>query len=502
MRRVLDSPLLVILIGIGALAMFIPAVHARVLGDLVVFHGFLWSGLLFLVLTALLGVATSRYRPRSVVRSQFLSLIAAYAVLPLVLAVPVAEVVPDLRYLDAWFEMVSSFTTTGATVFDLPQQLHPSVHLWRGLVGWLGGFFILVAAMALLAPLNIGGFELLSGRRVGRGLPDGVQTGVRVDPSARLVSEVLRMAPVYAGLTGLLWLGLVALGARPLTGAMHAMATLSTSGISPVNGMGGAGTGGEALVLLFLVFALTRRTMPVPRGIHGGGLLNDPELRLGLGMILLVSVVLFLRHSLGAIEIAHGDDRAGAASAFWGIVFTVASFLTTTGFVADGWTEARSWSGLPAPGLILVGLVLIGGGVATTAGGLKLLRVYALHAQARRELERLLHPSSVAGGGRRARQLRREGAHAAWLFLMLFAITSALVISALTLTGLNFETALVFSVAALSTTGPLVSVATELPLSWALLGDPAKLLLGGAMVLGRLEMLMILALLIPDISRN
>ena len=150
------------------------------------------------------------------------------------------------------------------------------------------------------------------------------------------------------------------------------------------------------------------------------------------------------------------------------------------------------------PGLVLLGLCVIGGGVATTAGGVKLLRVYALFRHGERELERLVHPNSIGRGGALARRLRREGAYAAWIFFMIFAITIASVMLALTVTGVAFGPAMVLAVAALSTTGPLAAVATEDPILYAILSDPAKAVLAVTMVVGRLETLAILALLAPD----
>jgi trk system potassium uptake protein TrkH len=85
---------------------------------------------------------------------------------------------------------------------------------------------------------------------------------------------------------------------------------------------------------------------------------------------------------------------------------------------------------------------------------------------------------------------------------MLFAISIAIVMAALTLTGLAFEPAMIFAVAALSTTGPLVTVAAEAPLSYNSLGPAAKVIVAAAMVLGRLETLAILALLIPESWRR
>jgi len=190
------------------------------------------------------------------------------------------------------------------------------------------------------------------------------------------------------------------------------------------------------------------------------------------------------------------------AQAIWGDLFTIASFLTTTGFESRYWLSATDWSGLHTPGVFLIGLALIGGGVATTAGGVKLLRIYALFRHSERELQRLLHPSSVSGGGREARRIRKQGAYISWIFFMLFAMSIAGVMLALSLTGVQFETTMILAVSALTTTGPLADIAAESPISFSGIPDAAKVILVFAMVLGRLETLAIIALFNPEIWRN
>ncbi|MCE8421839.1 TrkH family potassium uptake protein, partial [Rhodovulum sulfidophilum] len=138
---------------------------------------------------------------------------------------------------------------------------------------------------------------------------------------------------------------------------------------------------------------------------------RDPEVMMAFFFLIGVPVVLFLRHWIGAIETEETQNIAAAARAMWGGLFTTLSFLTTTGYESRDWVASRSWSGLGTPGLILLGLAIVGGGVATTAGGVKLLRVYALYRHAERELERIVHPSSIGGQGVVARRLRREGAY-------------------------------------------------------------------------------------------
>lgn len=503
--RLLNLPLFVILMGIGALAMYLPAAHAAVVGEYEIMRAFFQSANLMLVLTALIGIATSGRVIKNQGRSYLFALLAAFTVLPLFLAVPFRISVTDTSFLNAYLEMVSDFSTTGLTMFSDPTRLPDSVHLWRAIVGWLGGFLMLVAAVAILAPMNLGGFEVLSSARTGYGASVLAQTTWTSDGSLRLQRFALRLLPIYAGLTWVLWITLLVLGDRPFVALCHAMSVISTSGISPVGGLQGSGSGlgGEAAIFLVLIFAISRQAYVADQsGIGFFRLFSDPEFRLASVFIILVPSLLFVRHWFGAYELDEiGAVRQGA-NALWGAVFTVMSFLTTTGFESAAWSTAQNWSGLATPGMILMGLALIGGGVATTAGGVKLLRVYALYKHGTREMDRLVHPSSVGGSGSAARILRRQGAYAAWIFFMLFALSLAVTVIAFTLTGIDFDVAMTLAIASLSTTGPLVNVAMDTPIDLVTLSDTAKYILGIAMVLGRLETLAIIALLNPEFWRT
>ena len=504
-HRLTRIPFFVLLMAIGSVAMLLPAVHALVREDWLTSRTFLYGAILGLMLSLLIGLATANYRPTSVPRSQLSALLAAFTLLPVMFAIPFHEALGTTSFLNAWFEMVSSFTTTGATVYDNVARLNDSLHLWRATVGWLGGLLIWVTAVSILAPMNLGGFEVRNPAMVGEGGSRLSQITRVADSSERLVRYAARLLPIYTALTALLWLGLVAAGDRPFVAFNHAMSTLATSGISPIGGLRYDTSGflGELLIMIFGVFALSRLTFARNMfGDHGGRLMRDPELRMGLALVLIVPGLLFMRHFFGAVEDRVEAALPQAAAALWGALFTVSSFLTTTGFESRYWLGAADWSGLETPGLVLVGLALIGGGVATTAGGVKLMRVYALWMHGKRELERLVHPHSIGGDGVEARRIRREGAFISWIFFMLFALSVTAVMLALSLTGVQFEVAMTLTVAALSTTGPLAEMGAQYPISYAGIPAMAKMILAAAMVLGRLETLAIIALLNPSSWRS
>lgn len=543
MARLDRLPVLVIAGLVLALAMLVPAAHAQVVGDpraAAVFAGAAGGAL---VLGTLLGIATATAPAAAPSRGVLATLLGVYAGLPLAAAVPFAVLLPDTGLFNAWWEMLSCLTTTGASLYAA-ELLPPTLHLWRATVGWLGGLFILVAAIALMAPVRVGGFEIMDrttgtderfdriGGTPATGLRPGRDFAAHLgDPSLRLIRWGAEIAPVYAAMTVALWAGLMVAGDTALSGLIRAMGTLSTSGVSlsgePVGAAGGMGA--EALVALFMLTALTRRAWPGGNELKTTRRLrDDPELRLAAALVALVTLTLVLRPFIGAFfaevqpvltpEPAAPDLSGGlarAAGAAWGSFFTALSFLTTTGWTSAQWDGARAWSGLTAPGLMLAGLAIMGGGVATTAGGVKLLRIFALALHARRELDKIIHPASVAGGGPVTRRLRGPGAYLAFIFFMVFALSIMATIALVSVRPVAFESATILSVAALTNTGQLAEAIPLAPVfegsagiagspwqGWAGLAPMTKAVLAAAMVAGRLEMLAILALLTPGAWRR
>lgn len=503
MNKILALPLFVILMGIGALAMLVPSFHALFISEFETSRLFFYGALLFSILTVFVALATVSYAPRSAARSHLTTLFASFTALPIMLATPFWLSVPGLTFFQAWFEMVSSITTTGATLFYDPDMLNSAQHLWRAEVAWLGGFLVWVAALAILAPLNMGGFEVRSRSDTEYNLADSHLTRF-VSPSDRLVRAMVDLAPIYGGLTLALWILMVLAGDPSIVALSHAMSIVSTSGISPIGGLshseGGLVT--EMIVAVFFIFALSRLTFSqsLP-GETRRTVWDDPELRLGLGIGLSATVIIFSRHFVSdSPEVSQGF--VAAITAFWGELFTVFSFLTTTGFESLYWEGSQVWSGANGLGFTLVGLALIGGGIATTAGGVKLLRVYALLRHSQREIERLVHPNSVGGAGQEARLVRRQGAFVAWIFFMLFVFSVASVLVLLTLSGTEFEVALTMAVAGFSTTGPLLNHVTDFPILLDQLSPLTQLIFAASMVLGRLEAMVLIALLNPEFWRD
>lgn len=542
MMRPSEMPLVLLLTTVGAVAMLAPAAQAAFTDDWRLARIFLAASAatgLITTLIVLASAATPRARRLGRSHGGLTSLAATFALLPAVLALPLAMALPDTGFLNAWWEMLSSLTTTGATLYD-PRILPLPLHLWRGLVGWLGGLMTLSAAVAILAPLQVGGFELVAAPLAPSSGTDRSRTAGAVrgysaragsirptieGDSWRMIRAARALMPIYGGVTLALWIGLTIAGEGGFAALMRAMGAISTSGIASLPGPAGAASGaaGEALIALALGLALSRRFWP------GGDILqtsrrlrDDPELRLAGAVILFVTLAVLLRHAVAVAGDAAQDGPPTALGALgdalrvaWGAGFTALSYLTTTGWTSTHWQGAVAWSGLQEPGLILAGLAIIGGGVATTAGGVKLLRIAALARHGSHEMERIVHPAAIAGGGPTWRRLRTVGAFLAFVSFMLFAVAIAVVMLLVTMQRVEFETATVLAIAALSNTGPLMqSVAVSPALSggagiagapwegWAGLPGLTKAILAAAMVVGRLEIVAVLALFSPGYWRR
>jgi len=506
--RPLRLPVFPLCLGILALAMLGPALFGLIQRDWESARNFLYTAIFTGFASAILTVALGSHRRDRAARGELRDLVTCWVLVPLFAAVPLWLTTPYIGAWGAWFDMVSAFTTTGGTVYAEPERVPEAVHLWRGMVAWFGGLVTLVAAFAILAPHNLGGFEVTVRSAGAAGQPGGKTTGpisLHGASTARLDERITRalrtLLPVYFALTAMLAFLFSALGQDGLAAAVHAMAIVSTSGISPyTNGLAANPSFlVELVAALFMVLAATRLTYAEARRFGAVERWHrDPELKLMALLVATATLALFLRHWFGALTIDLGDRASEAIPALWGAVFTSLSFLTTTGFESASWNSARDWSGLANPGLILLGLCAIGGGAATTAGGIKLVRGYALLRHGYRELERIAQPKSVLATGMRQRGVLREGAFLAWAFVMLYIMAIFVAVIALTLTGMAFEDSLVAAISSISNTGPAFALVTPGEIDFSRLSESQRVILSATMILGRIETLAVISLFNTD----
>ena len=287
------------------------------------------------------------------------------------------------RPVDAYFEAMSGFTTTGASVLTDIAALDRSLLMWRQFTQWLGGMGIIVLALAVLPRLRVGGRQLL----------ESEMPGPEVDQLAdRIRSTAQRLWLLYVALTAAQALILAVFGWTGIDDRMdlfnavaHAFTTLPTGGFSPEpRSIEPFAAASQWVIVVFMVlagmnFALLFRLF-VRR--KGRAVVRDEEARLYLTILALMSVLLAVGLWEAGVEIGEAAFRHGT--------FQVVSMMTTTGYAS---TDFIAWPAFAL--MIVIGVMFVGGSAGSTGGAIKVVRHLLLGKVLRRELRQTLHPEVV-----------------------------------------------------------------------------------------------------------
>jgi trk system potassium uptake protein TrkH len=287
------------------------------------------------------------------------------------------------RPVDAYFEAMSGFTTTGATVLTDVEGLNRSLALWRQFTQWLGGMGIIVLALAVLPRLRVGGRQLLESELPG---PEVDQLAERIRGTAQRL-WVLYVALTAAEVVALSFLGLTGIDPEMdvYEAVAHAFSTMPTGGFSTeARSVEAFGAASQWVIVLFMVvaganFALTYRAIIQ---LRPRALVRDEELRLYLGLLALGSLVLTVEIWSELFENGEEAVRHG--------VFQAVSIMTTTGYASF---DFAAWPTLAL--MTIVALMFVGGSAGSTSGSIKVIRHLMMGRLLRRELTQTLHPEEV-----------------------------------------------------------------------------------------------------------
>lgn len=392
------------------------------------------------------------------------------------------------RPVDALFEAMSGFTTTGASTLTDIEALDHSLAMWRQFTQWLGGMGIVVLALAVLPRLRVGGRQLL----------ENEMPGPEIDQlSERIRSTAQRLWLLYVGITAAMVATLVVVWLAGLDDAMspyealaHALSTLPTGGFSTQGrSIEGFSATSQWVIAFFMLvaganFALWYRTL-VRRDWLAAP--RDEELRVYL-------IVIGLASALVAVELwAEGLAGAGEAS-FRHAVFQVTSLMTTTGFAS---ADFNTWTPLAAMALVFV--MLIGGCAGSTGGSIKVVRHLLLGKVLRRELRQTVHPEEIVPVKLNKRVVDERTLRAIVAFIMLYlgAFVLGTGIIAIEAAHRGPELSVLDAIAASATTlgnvGPAFGVAGPMG-SFESFGDFSTVTMIVLMWLGRLELIPIVVL--------
>lgn len=383
--------------------------------------------------------------------------------------------------IDAYFESISGFTTTGATILTNIEAMDPSLLFWRSLIQWLGGMGIIVLAVALLPLLGVGGMQLFRAEVPGpvkdRMLP-------RIQDTAKLLWVV------YLGVTLACTIALVAAGMPVFESICHALTCLATGGFSPKNASVGAYGGAVQWVMVFFMFVAGVNFALHFMALRGRPLkyLRSEELRFYV-VLTLVATAIVLVANLVHRDLPFTDQVRHAA-------FQTVSICTTTGYGTD---DYELWPGV---GQVVIMLLMFAGGCSgSTAGGFKCVRVLLIFKHAYVQVFRLVHPHAVKHVKIDDKLVPEDVMHSILGLFALYVITmftATLVMAAL---GLDLVTAASTVITCVNNVGPGLGEVGPTEHFGAIPGL-GKLVLTACMVMGRLELFTVMVLLLPSFWRR
>jgi trk system potassium uptake protein TrkH len=379
-------------------------------------------------------------------------------------------------FSNAFFEVISGFTTTGASILNDIEAIPKGLLFWRSLTHWIGGMGIIVLSLAILPFLGIGGMQLFAAEVPGP-TPD------KLHP--RITGTAKRLWGIYVLLTLAQTIFLMIGGLDLFDSLCHAFGTMATGGFSTQNASVALYSPYIQWVITFFMFLAGVNFTLHYYALHGKVLRvwKNEEFRFYLTLIALFGITI-----TGLLWF--NSDLSGE-EALRTSFFQVVSITTTTGFVSS---DYLLWS--PFAGFLIFTLMFFGGSAGSTGGGIKSIRHLLLFRAAATELKKMIHPKAVIMVRYNGHSVQRDyifNILAFFLFYMLIFFVGAMALSAV---GLDFDSAIGASIAALGNIGPGIGDVGPVE-NYASIPLVGKWILTFLMLLGRLELFTILVFLSP-----
>ncbi len=392
----------------------------------------------------------------------------------------------------AYFESMSGYTTTGASVLETIEPVDKSLLFWRATTHWLGGMGIIVLIVAVLPSLGAGGKQLYRSE-----VPGVDKTGLL----PRMQDTAAMLYKIYVGMTVVQTACLVAAGMSLFDALCHTFATLSTGGFSTRTASVAAfdSLPVEIIIIVFMVlsgmnfglyFAMLKGDWKAP--------LRNTEWRWYLGILLVASllVTVNLMGVQGAIpedpNASAPDVRYGFGRALRMAVFQVSTIMTTTGFATD---NTHLWPYFSRA--VLIALMIVGACSGSTAGGTKVFRVALMAKIVRSQLERLFRPKTFRAIRMNGLAVPMEVQLTVFTFFALHVMVLVGGTMLMSLLGLPFQTAFSSVVATVNNIGPGMELVGSTG-NYAFVPPAGKWFLSLLMVIGRLEFFSICVLFLPS----
>ncbi|WP_299106614.1 TrkH family potassium uptake protein [uncultured Winogradskyella sp.] len=405
----------------------------------------------------------------------------------------VTEAIPS--FTDAFFETMSGYTTTGASILNDIEIVPKGVLFWRSITHWIGGMGIIVLAIAILPLLGVGGMQLFAAEAPG---PSADKLHPRITDTAK------RLWLIYFGYTAAETILLQIAGMSFFDAINHALSTLSTGGFSTKNASVAYWNDNPAIqyIIIFFMFLAGTNFVLSYYLFKGkvGKILKDEEFKLYSTFIIvftaIAAVLIYFRADVSLSSIDHPMVLGEAESAIRHALFQVLTVITTTGFVSADYTL---WT--PFLTVFFFGLMFLGGSAGSTSGGVKVMRQLILIKNSFLEFKRALHPNAIIPVRYNGKSVSKDivfNVLGFFILYMLSFIVGALVFS---MFQMDFESAIGLSASSLGNVGPALGDFGPVN-NYSALPALGKWWASFLMLIGRLELFTVLILLTPFFWRN
>ena len=386
----------------------------------------------------------------------------------------------DFSFTNAFFESMSGITTTGSTVIVNLENMPKSILLWRAILQWLGGIGIIIMAITLMPIMNVGGMQLFK--------ISSNDSSEKVLPKSKEIA--LRLIYIYSGLTMMCALTYYGFGMNFFDSITHSMTTLDTGGFSNYNESIGFfdSVAIETSAMIFIILG-SLPFITYIKFINGNKTIffSDTQIKTFF-KIIFISILI-----LSIYLVFNNSSSYNIRSIF----FNVISILTGTGYVN---AQFDNWGGFSL--LIFLSLMFIGGCAGSTTCGVKIFRFQILYLFIINQLKKIIYQKGVFIIKYNQSTIDEKFISSIISFIFFYFVIFFILTALLSLTGLDFITAISGAATSISNVGPGLGPEIGPNGNFSSLPDVSKWILSLGMILGRLELFAILVLFLPSFWRN
>lgn len=437
---------------------------------------FIVSLLVFFIIGTLLYFPNSKIKSSDIKSKEgFLIVVLFWLILSLFGSLPfILDKDLSLSFVDALFESISGWTTTGATIIDDLENLSPSILIYRQMLQWLGGMGIVILALAILPMLGVGGMQLYKAESTGP-IKDN-----KISP--RIAETAKSLWRVYIGLTIACALLYFFAGMSIFDSVAHSFSTIAIGGFSTYNGSIGHFNSPiiEFVCIIFMLLAALNFILHflAMKSRSIAIYFKDTEVRSFTFIIIIFLSLIYVFHLVNNSDIPLRH-----------IIFQLISFITTSGFTS---TSYESW-----PSFIVFTLLLVsffGACAGSTGGGIKIIRIVLVLKLLKKGLLRTLHPTAQVPVKINDQAISDEVASNIYDFIVFYILSYMILSFLLLIFGNDIATSFSSVASCLNNLGPAVGDAAN---SYSSLSTSSKYVLSFTMILGRLEIYTLLIILTP-----